>query len=360
MERIIAEQRVTKRKPNLPQPVREPRMPRRSLEPIAVSGRIKGIIRGLDPVLWYTTGILLLLCAVLFLATAIRSSGTTMQNEGFDLPPEAGIETLMYEYLAPPPAGGADAPAAAPSGSLRTSVEPRVYVIKPGDTVSAIAEAFKLRDDTIISYNGVRDVRRIAAGTVLQIPSVDGVAYTVRPGDTLSGIANRHGVPLNPLLDINDLDSDLIRPGDELFIPEARMNETDLKRALGTLFIKPTRGLLASGFGMRKDPFTGIRRMHNGIDWANSVGTAVWASNRGRVLRVGEDRTYGRYVILEHSGNYQTLYAHLERAVVRVGQWVEQEQKIGEIGTTGRSTGPHLHFSIYRNAVALDPLEFVN
>jgi len=137
------------------------------------------------------------------------------------------------------------------------------------------------------------------------------------------------------------------------------MNPTDLSRVLGMLFRYPVFGGLSSFFGFRPDPFTGVRSFHNGIDIASRPGTAILASMAGTVAEVGFNRNFGNYVIIKHSGGYQTLYGHMTRYIVDHGQKVQQGQKIGEVGSTGYSTGPHVHFSIFKNGEAVDPLHFL-
>jgi len=145
-----------------------------------------------------------------------------------------------------------------------------------------------------------------------------------------------------------------------LFIPGAKMRSEDIKMVLGELFIYPIRGRLTSPYGWRNDPFTGARRFHAGIDLAASIGTPIRAAMDGRVSTVGVNSVYGRYIIMTHSDGYQTLYAHLNSSSVAQGAFVPQGAKIGEVGNTGMSTGPHLHFSIYRNGRAVNPLDFLN
>ena len=138
------------------------------------------------------------------------------------------------------------------------------------------------------------------------------------------------------------------------------MNEFDYKKAMGTLFVYPTQGRFSSGFGYRADPFTGKRRFHNGIDLANASGTRISATMSGTVADVGDRPSgYGKYVIIKHANGYQSLYGHMSRITVREGQYVYQGTKIGEMGNTGRSTGPHLHFSIYKNNSPVNPLTYL-
>jgi murein DD-endopeptidase MepM/ murein hydrolase activator NlpD len=102
-----------------------------------------------------------------------------------------------------------------------------------------------------------------------------------------------------------------------------------------------------------------VPNVHNGIDIVNKPGTAILAAMAGTVRASSFNFNYGNYVIIKHSGEYQTLYGHLTSSVVAPGQKVSQGQKIGELGTTGYSTGPHLHFSIFKNGEAVDPLRFL-
>ena len=180
-------------------------------------------------------------------------------------------------------------------------------------------------------------------------------------GDSLLGISKSRGVPLEAILDANDIQSDIITVGTVLFVPGARMRREDLRLALGELLIYPVRGArLSSGFGWRLDPFgSGVRQIHRGIDLSAPQGTPVVAAMEGRVSDVGFDRTYGNYVIITHPDNFQTLYAHLHTVSVRKDERVAQGARIGTVGNTGHSTGPHLHFGVYRNGRDVNPLDFL-
>jgi murein DD-endopeptidase MepM/ murein hydrolase activator NlpD len=236
----------------------------------------------------------------------------------------------------------------------------REYRLVAGDTLSGLAQRNGLRLDTLASFNQITDARRIRMGDLFKIPNRDGLLHTVGRGEALSSIAARYGSTVNALLDANDLSSSTVSVGQVLFVPDARMSRTDLQRVLGELFTYPAQGRFTSGFGMRNDPFTGIRRFHNGIDLAALTGTPVRAARAGRVVHVEhQPGNYGRFVIIRHDGGYQTLYAHLDSYTVRVGQNVNQGQQIGTLGNTGRSTGPHLHFSIIHNGSFVDPLRYL-
>jgi len=237
----------------------------------------------------------------------------------------------------------------------------QAYKVKKGDTVSQIALDYSVSMDAIIASNGISNVRVLREGETLRIPNMDGIPYTVKNGDSLSGISGAMGVPVEAILDANDLETDIINAGLTLFIPGARMNREDLKLALGDLFIYPVKGArLSSPFGWRNDPFTGVRRHHAAVDLSAPQGTAVWAAMAGKVAVVGNDLTYGNYIILTHSGGYQTMYAHLHTTSVKQNEQVAQGKQIGTVGTTGYSTGPHLHFAVYKNGRAVNPLDLLN
>lgn len=351
--RLIAGQNVTRRRRVLP---------RRGYEPL---GRL---LRGADVLLRHSIfralaaiAAILLLFALLGAANSIRR-GARIDIESLPAEPSA---TLLGSYVGRDASSSGNPIQSASSDKFLFSFETISYTVKQGDTVSEIADARDLRIDTIISYNSISDVRAIQAGNVLLIPAfeddkpVDGVVYQVRDGDTLVDIAKSHGVDLNPILDANRLSSEVIRPGDQLFIPSARMTDHDIRKALGTLFVQPVVGELTSRFGMRVDPISNRNSMHYGIDLASATGTPVRASNDGRVKMVGTSRTLGTYVVIDHIDQFQTLYAHLSSVSTMEGARVSQGSIIGKVGNTGYSTGPHLHFSIYKDLQPVDPLAYL-
>lgn len=240
-------------------------------------------------------------------------------------------------------------------------LEVSTYRVKNGETLGGIARKFNLSLGTLISFNKINDVRKVRVGSELRIPSADGIIYTVVRGDSLEGISKRHQSNINKICDYNNLASEVIQIGQQLFLPGASIDTYSLDRALGRLFIAPTKGRLTSGFGYRPDPFTGRRTMHNGLDIANIIGTPIVASKSGKVIYVdNRPKGYGNVVILKHDEGYQTLYAHMNTIIVRQNEWVTQGQKIGTMGSSGRSTGTHLHFSIFKNNIPQNPLNYVH
>jgi murein DD-endopeptidase MepM/ murein hydrolase activator NlpD len=122
----------------------------------------------------------------------------------------------------------------------------------------------------------------------------------------------------------------------------------------------PMRGArITSGFGKRRDPFVRRLARHEGIDFSARIGTAIFAPGDGVVRFVGVQRGYGRMVKIEHAFGFETVYAHLSAARVRAGQRVTRGERIGDVGNTGRSTGPHLHYEIHVDGTPVDPMKFI-
>lgn len=267
------------------------------------------------------------------------------------------IYSSMLEYASSEFSGMGSGLPYIEEGTIVSTVSSVDYQIKEGDTLSEISKAHNINVGTLISYNKIEDVRRIWVGSNIKIPDTDGLPYVVKKGDSLENIASKYGIPLNNILDANDLESEIISAGDRLFIPGAEISDYDYKKATGTLFVYPASGKLSSPFGYRSDPFTGVRRMHYGVDLANRIGTSVKSTMSGTVIVIGDQPLgYGNYIVIRHDRGFQSLYGHLSKILVRNGQRISQGQKIGEMGSSGRSTGTHLHFSLYKNNVPVDPL----
>ncbi|MCL1827543.1 MAG: peptidoglycan DD-metalloendopeptidase family protein, partial [Candidatus Cloacimonetes bacterium] len=199
----------------------------------------------------------------------------------------------------------------------------------------------------IIASNEIRNARNLQEGAVIRIPNIDGIPYQIKNGDSLTKIAASFNVPLEVILDINDIRSDDITTGETIFIPGARMNDIDLRLSLGELFIYPVPSrFVTSHYGMRKDPISGALTFHTGIDLRANTGTTVMAALDGVVSVVSENWLYGKHIIITHPNGYKTLYGHLNSYAVNQGDRVSRGRKIGEAGNTGYSTGPHLHFGL--------------
>ena len=124
-------------------------------------------------------------------------------------------------------------------------------------------------------------------------------------------------------------------------------------------FIAPIDAEIGSRFGMRRHPIFRVRRMHNGVDYGAPTGTPIWASKTGTVIFAGWKGGYGNTVVIHHAGGVSTLYAHMSKLTVEDGSYVTQGEVIGLVGSTGWSTGPHLHFEVRRNGDPADPELFL-
>jgi murein DD-endopeptidase MepM/ murein hydrolase activator NlpD len=124
--------------------------------------------------------------------------------------------------------------------------------------------------------------------------------------------------------------------------------------------IWPTRGFVTSGFGERVNPITGVHQFHPGLDIATRVGTPVFAPADGIVVFVGRHGGLGRMIILSHGNSLKTRYGHLAETYVNVGDRVTRGMKIGAVGNSGMSTGPHLHYEVLRNGVAMNPRAYIH
>ena len=123
--------------------------------------------------------------------------------------------------------------------------------------------------------------------------------------------------------------------------------------------VRPTGGWVSSGFGYRRDPFTGRARLHKGMDFAANRGTPVYAPADGVVSLAGREGGYGKIVSIDHGYGIVTRYAHNSRVLVKSGQRVKRWEKIAEVGSTGRSSGPHLHYEVRLNGVPVDPEKYI-
>ena len=241
---------------------------------------------------------------------------------------------------------------------FKKPVSYQTYTVRSGDTLGGITKRFGLTNlSTLIDVNGITNARSLHEGQKLRIPSVDGLMYTVSKGNSLTGLSAKFNVPLEDLLDVNDLASQTLTVGQQLFIPGAKMDAAKLHEVLGDLFKIPITAAyrISSKFGWRPDPFTGVRSYHTGIDLACPEGTPIRAAMNGTVAFVGWSNVFGNYIIVNHPNGYQTLYGHLSASRVKKGQNVTQTTVIGLVGSTGYSTGAHLHFTVYKNGRLVNP-----
>jgi len=230
----------------------------------------------------------------------------------------------------------------------------KIYTAKKGDTLSGIAEHFGLDLDTIASLNREwgSGVHLVSIDEEIKIPNQDGIFLSLQ--GEIDQFCAQKNVLAEAVLLVNHVSREQIKPGMELFLPGVQHTGVERSVAIGAAFLRPVRGWISSGFGYRHDPFTGGISFHRGIDIAAYIGAPVRASMDGRVVLVGENSVFGKYILIAHQISYSSFYGHLSRVLLRKGDVVRRGQRIGSVGNTGRSTGPHVHFEIRRNGVALD------
>ena len=159
---------------------------------------------------------------------------------------------------------------------------------------------------------------------------------------------------------IDDVESRLALRDSQLSALEAVLLQRELRAQLQPEGRPVQRGFLSSGFGWRQDPFTGLSTLHRGIDFAGNFGDPVIAVGGGVVTFAGVKDGYGWVVDITHGDGYVTRYGHNRKLLVKIGDTVSRGQRIAEMGSTGRSTGPHVHFEVLRNGLAVNPLSYID
>ncbi len=239
------------------------------------------------------------------------------------------------------------------------------YRIQEGDMIGVIAERFDITQDTLISVNNIRQTRNIQIGEYLRIPSMPGILYTVREnGETPLSIAEKYEVSPEKVAAVNGFALQTsFEEGNMLFVPDALLDWVTIQEINGDLFKIPIRGRywVSSAFGWRTSPFSGARSYHAAIDMAAPKWTRIYAALQGQVVTVRYgDPVYGNYIIVRHHSGYTSLYAHMVDINVKRWEYVDTSSIIGWVGSTGMSTGDHLHFAVLKYGTAVNPASLWN
>jgi murein DD-endopeptidase MepM/ murein hydrolase activator NlpD len=248
------------------------------------------------------------------------------------------------------------------------------YVVKPGDTVSAIADKFGVSVDTIRWENNLPSLTSIKPGQSLKILPVTGVRHKVARGETIYSIAKKYDSNPQAVVDFPfnsfvDNETFALETGQDLIVPDGKKpNVQQWSPNTGAQYLAqrtPNAGAV-SATGKFAWPISGhitqrFSWYHRGMDIATTIGTPIVAADSGKVVVAGwpDNSGYGNRIVIDHGNGYQTWYAHLSKIAVSVGQTVNRGDLVGLEGSTGRSTGPHLHFEIRRNGVHLNPAEML-
>jgi len=309
----------------------------------------------------------------------------------------------------------------ASGGEVRLPPAVRAYVVRRGDTVQSVAKRFDLTTLGLVSANpNLKSLDRLEVGSTLYIPTAEpGLLVRLGRGETIQDLAKRFGLSVSEIARANGLSSPTdVQPGDLVLLPgvqaktayqrllriqeaerkareeearrlaeeRRRQEEARQRRLAEQRRLEQSRARLqqvqsqprlrranavvaAAGYRWPMSNFTvtnyfgrrgAFQRFHTGIDLAAPVGTPVYAARAGQVSIAGWSRFgYGLHVIIDHGESHETLYAHMSRIVVRPGQWVDRGELIGYVGSTGWSTGPHLHFELRVGGVVRNPMAYL-
>lgn len=243
------------------------------------------------------------------------------------------------------------------------------YTVDNGDTLASIAKKFGVDTDSIKWLNTGLNEKKIKTGTVLKIPPVTGVVHVVKGGETIYSISKKYNVSAQAVVDFpfNEFTNDetfSLAIGQQLIIPDGEMPDEPIfsprANLAGSLtpnagavsatgnWIWPAAGAISQGF----------KAWHKGVDIANHDGGPILAADSGTVLVASwaDNTGYGNRVVLDHGNGLKTLYGHMSSFSVVVGQTVKRGDKLGMMGSTGRSTGTHLHFEIRTSGGNANPL----
>ena len=272
----------------------------------------------------------------------------------------------------------------------------REYIVAPGESSWAIASKFNLDPDTIRGSNTYRTLR---PGMKLRIPNQDGIFYTLKNGETVNDVARRYRVSKSKITQVNEgVNIASLKAGDEIFLPDAKPEavrevkpspkladskkadtpkksqpapakvaaKQDSKPQRGEVAVRrsgfrwPIMGRINSPFGWRTHPVTRRRDFHTGIDIKANRNDPIKAAGSGHVVYSGWMGGYGKVLVIEHSNGQSTLYAHCSTLLFGKGANVSSGQLIAKIGTTGRSTGPHLHFEVRNGSSPVNPIKYLS
>jgi len=228
------------------------------------------------------------------------------------------------------------------------------YTVSSTDDIFFLAARLNIPYSALASLNRINNPAGLIAGTTLLLPSCPGIFIPSNPQTDLERIvmAARHEGEGSVELRINRAGISTVWE----FFPGADFTPTERAFFLNSLFRFPLRNYrVTSRFGLRSDPFTGNQQMHQGMDLAAPLGTEVYAVADGTVTAAGFDSVLGNYIIISHSNNYTSVYGHLQSIETVLRAEVKSGSLIGRVGSTGQSTGPHLHFELRHGGRAFDP-----
>lgn len=252
------------------------------------------------------------------------------------------------------------------------------YTVSEGDSLWTIADKFDLKVDTIVGSNKLSDINILKIGIQLRIPNQDGVFVKYEKNTNIDKFADKYGSTKDAIYIANKLnEKSKINIGQELFLPggsiassveapskvQRRTSISRIGKAKPKMatehFGWPVFGRISSSFGWRRSPFGKRRVFHAGIDIRAPKGRNIVAAQSGRVVHSGWMGGYGYTIVLTHPSGVSTLYGHCSALLVSKGTHVNKGQLIARVGSTGRSTGNHLHFEVRQGGSPVNPMRFL-
>ena len=246
----------------------------------------------------------------------------------------------------------------------------RVLVInykisRKNESLWTVKNRFRINLNTIIGANPYLKTYEARPNQELLIINKIGVLHRIKQDETLEQVAALYGKTKEEIVAANELfkemseDAFLFIPGAEPVDLTPEMKEQFALRKIFTFPFKDKGHKRSSGFGFRSDPFTGEKSFHSGFDLKADYGDKICSVADGVVTFAGDKGAFGNAVLIKHAGGYVTLYGHCEKLLVTAGQKVKKGDVIALVGSTGRSTGPHLHFTVWKNKVLVNPKPYI-
>ena len=262
------------------------------------------------------------------------------------------------------------------------------YVISQGDSLWSISNSQGIELDTLIGSNSFKSSAKLRPGDTIRIPNQDGIFHRLEKGEKIEAVCKLYGVDLNKLKLVNPtVDIVSLKPGDEIFLPGAKLNAVKVaankdnnnkdsnkgnnNKSSRIVVLKdnaasshkayrwPVMGRINSPFGWRQHPITKRANFHTGIDIKADRGTVIRSAGSGKVVYSGWMGGYGKVLVIEHNNGQSTLYAHCSTLLAKQGDSISQSENIARVGTTGQSTGPHLHFEVRVSNSPVNPLKYL-
>jgi murein DD-endopeptidase MepM/ murein hydrolase activator NlpD len=245
------------------------------------------------------------------------------------------------------------------------------YKVKAGDTLANVAQRFHMKLNELLTENRLYSGKEPSAGQLLRVLVPPAIDYKVGRGESLWKVSKSYEVSLAQLVEMNDLALTDLKAGQVIRIPvrdpaildrlwRSRHPVDHRQMEAPGRFRWPVSGArITDRFGVRIHPIYGVRNFHRGLDLAAPIGTPIRAAKSGEVVFSGYRQGYGRCVVIEHGDGTETWYAHCYRLLARAGVKVKSGERVATVGSSGSSTGPHLHFEIRKQNRAVNPQKYL-